>query len=155
MSKKKLYLAYGSNLSRGQMAERCPTARPAGTTEMKGFRLLFRGAHAGAVATVEPLEGGSVPVLAWEIGEDDEAALDRYEGFPFLYRKETVKVKFSGRTVSAMVYVMNEGRPLGQPSCHYYSVIRDGYETEGFDLGLLKQATVDSAKTETEDAADE
>ena len=77
------------------------------------WRLLFRSAYESVVGTVEPFEGGSVPVIVWEIGQSDEAALDRYEGFPFLYRKEMVKVKLNGKTVEAMVYIMNEGRPLG------------------------------------------
>jgi hypothetical protein len=44
-----------------------------------------------------------------------------------------------------MAYVMSVEYPLGQPSCRYYSIIRDGYEAEGFDTGILRQATVDSA----------
>lgn len=141
----KLYVAYGSNLNLKQMAYRCPTAKVLGTSEMKGWRLLFRGAREGAVATVEPYKGGSVPVLVWEITPADEAALDRYEGWPFLYRKEAVKVKLNGKTVKAMVYIMNEGRPLGQPSCYYYSTILEGYKDAGFNLDILRKATTDSA----------
>lgn len=148
MDDKKLYIAYGSNLNLPQMANRCPTAKVVGVAAMKDWRLLFRGPHGGAVATVEHYKGGSVPVLVWEITAADEAALDRYEGWPFLYRKETVKVKLNGKTVKAMVYIMNEGRPLGQPSCYYYSVIFDGYKTQGFDVEILRQATVDSLETE-------
>ena len=107
----KLYLAYGSNLNLAQMANRCPTARVIGSSEMKGWRLLFKGSRTGAVATVEPDRGSFVPVLVWEITPADEAALDRYEGWPFLYRKEMVKVKINGKSVKAMVYIMNEGRP--------------------------------------------
>jgi gamma-glutamylcyclotransferase (GGCT)/AIG2-like uncharacterized protein YtfP len=145
---KRLYLAYGSNLNIAQMANRCPTAKVVGASEMKDWRLLFRGAHAGAVATVEPYKGGSVPVLVWELTSADEAALDRYEGWPFLYRKETVKVKLGGKTVKAMVYVMNEGRPLGQPSCYYYTTILEGYKDAGFNLDILRQATADSVELE-------
>ena len=145
-SDRKLYVAYGSNLNLAQMAERCPTARVAGAGVMKGWRLLFRGAHAGAVATVEPFEGGSVPVLVWEITSADEAALDRYEGWPFLYRKETVEVKLEDETVQAMVYIMNEGRPLGQPSCYYYTTILEGYQDAGFDAEILRNATADSVE---------
>jgi len=145
---KKLYIAYGSNLNLSQMASRCPTAKVLGTSEMKGWRLLFRGAHAGAVATVEPFKGGSVPVLVWEITPADEAALDRYEGWPFLYRKENVKVKLNGKSVTAMVYIMNDGRPLGQPSCYYYSTILEGYKSAGFDVDILRKATTDSVDTE-------
>jgi len=144
----KLYIAYGSNLNLGQMAKRCPTARVIGVSMMGNWRLLFRGAHSGAVATVEPFKGGYVPVLVWEITPADETALDYYEGWPSFYRKEMVEVKLNEKTVTAMVYVMNEGRPLGQPSCYYYSVILEGYKDAGFDVDILRQATVDSAKTE-------
>ena len=145
---KKLYVAYGSNLNLAQMAERCPTAHVVGTGAMENWKLLFRGAHAGAVATVEPFEGGIVPVLVWEITSADEAALDRYEDWPYLYRKEMVAVKLEGETVGAMVYLMNEGRPLGQPSCHYYTTILEGYQDAGFDAEILRQATADSVETE-------
>jgi len=144
----KLYIAYGSNLNLTQMADRCPTARVIGSGEMKDWRLLFRGSRAGAVATVEPEKGSSVPVLVWEITSADEAALDRYEGWPFLYRKETVRVKINGRTIKAMVYIMNEGRPLGQPGCYYYSVILEGYKEAGFDMDILRRAATESVEME-------
>lgn len=146
----KLYLAYGSNLNLEQMANRCPTAKVVGASKIKGYRLLFRGSHAGAVATIEPFKGESVPVLVWDITPADEAALDRYEGWPFLYRKETIKVGLNGKTVQAMVYIMNEGRPLGQPSCYYYSTILDGYKSAGFDVEILRKAVADSFEEDNE-----
>ena len=142
---KTIYLAYGSNLNLEQMAHRCPTAKPIGTTMLKNYKLIFRGGNAGAVATVEPCKGCSVPVLLWELTPADEAALDRYEGFPYFYRKESVKVKLEGKTVSAMVYIMNDGHPLGTPSCYYYSVILEGYKAAGFDVDVLRTAVSDSA----------
>lgn len=144
----KLYIAYGSNLNRRQMADRCPTARVLGASEMKDFRLLFRGAPTGAVATVEPYKGGSVPVLVWEVTAADEAALDRYEGWPYLYRKESVQLKLNGKPIKAFVYIMNEGRELGQPSNYYYSVILEGYKDAGFQADILRQAAADSVDTE-------
>ncbi|NCB26395.1 MAG: gamma-glutamylcyclotransferase [Bacteroidia bacterium] len=143
---KTLYLAYGSNLNLEQMAHRCPTAKPVGGVLLKDYRLLFRGGHGGSVATVEPFKGNVVPCLLWEITPADEAALDRYEGFPFLYRKETVKVKHGRKPVDAMVYIMNDERSLGSPSCYYYSVILDGYKSAGFDIAILKQAVRDSTE---------
>ena len=139
-------MAYGSNLNLEQMATRCPLANVVGTAEIKDYRLLFRGAHDGAVATVEPYKGGIVPVLVWEITPTDEASLDRYEGFPFLYRKENIQVQLNGKQVTAMIYIMNEGRPLGAPSCYYYSNILDGYKTAGFDVDILRKAVNDSAE---------
>jgi gamma-glutamylcyclotransferase (GGCT)/AIG2-like uncharacterized protein YtfP len=145
---KKLYLAYGSNLNMMQMANRCPTARVVGASEMNDQRLLFRGAHAGSVATVEPFRGGKVPVLVWEVTPADEDALDRYEGWPFLYRKETINVRLDGKSIKAFVYIMNEGRSLGQPSSYYYSTIMEGYKDAGFDLDILRKATKDSVESE-------
>jgi gamma-glutamylcyclotransferase (GGCT)/AIG2-like uncharacterized protein YtfP len=142
---KTIYLAYGSNLNLKQMAGRCPTAKVLGSAKLMGYRLLFRGNGGGAVATVEKEKGGGVPALLWQITPRDEAALDRYEGYPWLYRKETVKVRFKGKWIEAMVYIMNEGRPLGAPSRYYYDVIRQGYLDAGFDLAILGKAVRDSA----------
>ena len=47
-----------------------------------------------------------------------------------------------------MVYIMNDGRPLGTPSCYYYSVILEGYKSADFDIGILKQAVEDSKEVE-------
>ena len=147
----KIYLAYGSNLNLDQMAYRCPTATILGTSELKDYRLLFRGGHGGAVATVEPYEGGSVPVLLWAITAADEAALDRYEGWPFLYRKENVTVKLGRRNVQAMAYIMNDGRPLGMPSPFYYKTILDGYHECEFDPQILKQGVAYSTEGDGND----
>jgi len=144
----KLYIAYGSNLNLKQMARRCPTATVVGATVIKNYRLLFRGGHDSAVATIEPAKGEEVPVLIWELTPADEEALDRYEGWPFLYRKETLKVRLNGQQVRAMVYIMNEGRPLGTPGCYYYSVILEGYQTAGFNVDILRKAVSDSAEEE-------
>ncbi|NNJ32871.1 gamma-glutamylcyclotransferase family protein [Lacrimispora defluvii] len=138
--KNKLYIAYGSNLNLPQMAQRCPTAKVVGASEIKDYALVFRGGRHGAVATIEPCEGSSVPVLLWKITPKDEAALDIYEGFPRFYDKETIDLPMYGKTVSAMVYVMTPGHRLGYPSDYYYNTIRDGYKTAGFDTAVLEQA---------------
>lgn len=149
--RRKLYAAYGSNLNLGQMARRCPTARVLAASELRDYELLFRGARWGSVATVEPCEGGSVPVLVWEIRPEDEKALDFYEGFPFLYGKKTVELLLKGKKVSAMVYVMTPGRLLGQPGENYYTAILEGYWSAGFDPAILERAIVNSMEEEQSD----
>ena len=59
------YIAYGSNLNREQMAQRCPDAKVIESGMLKDYELLFRGYTDAAVATVEPKEGENVPVLIW------------------------------------------------------------------------------------------
>jgi gamma-glutamylcyclotransferase (GGCT)/AIG2-like uncharacterized protein YtfP len=143
----KLYLAYGSNLNRQQMAHRCPTAKVVGTTFLEGYKLLFRGPHAGAVATVEPSKDDKVPVMIWEIQDRDEAALDVYEGFPRLYTKETVKVKLGRKMTEVMMYVMTEGRPLNLPNAYYYGTILHGYKGAKFDKKFLDDGVERSRTT--------
>ena len=143
-TKRRLYIAYGSNLNLEQMSQRCPTAQAVGTSVMKNWRLLFRGGLGGAVATVERFGGSIVPILVWQLQPQDEAALDRYEGWPLLYRKETLQIRLNGKTVESMIYIMNEIRPYGLPSPYYFSTIREGYITSGFDIGILHKAALDS-----------
>jgi hypothetical protein len=140
MMKKRLYIAYGSNLNLPQMARRCPTAKPVGTAKLNDHELLFRGGRRGGVATVEPREGSSVPVLLWQLRLTDEAALDQYEGYPRLYGKQMMDVELNGRPVSAMVYVMTPGYEAGYPSQHYFDVIAEGYQSAGFDPAVLDAA---------------
>ena len=137
---KKRYIAYGSNMDEGQMAHRCPTARLLGQTEVEGYRLLFKGSLTGAYATIEPQEGGRVPVLIWEIGAADEASLDRYEGFPSFYYKKDLTVSLGGQEVTAMVYIMDERRRLGEPGGAYYGVLERAYEKFGFPMETLQAA---------------
>ena len=133
-----IYLAYGSNLHIQHMQQRCPTAEVLGTSTLLGYRLVFNG-----VATIEPDPDRSVPVLLWDIKPADEPPLDRYEGFPHLYRRETVQVELNGKTVDAMVYIMNSDG-IAPPSPYYYDVIRQGYEMNGLDISVLKQARLES-----------
>lgn len=146
MKSETLYIAYGSNLNLPQMAFRCPTAKVVSTSEIKDYELLFRGGRRSAVATVEPLKGSTVPVLLWRLKERDLQSLDRYEGYPSFYRKEIFDVELRGRTVSAMVYIMNEGHLFGSPSDYYLNTIMEGYQSAGFNTELLEQAVEKSIR---------
>ena len=155
MQKNRLYIAYGSNLNLPQMAYRCPTAKVVGVSEIKDYELLFRGGRRGAVATIEPLEGSSVPVLLWKIRPQDEAALNRYEGYPHFYRQEMMEVELDGKPVGAMVYIMNDGHDLGAPSDGYLQTIAEGYESAGFDTEFLDNAVEKSIRLAQEQQAQE
>lgn len=142
----KLYAAYGSNMNQHQMAIRCPYATVIGNGMLEGYELLFRGGTKGAVATIEPRDGGMTPVLLWEITPRCEDALDRYEGWPRLYRKETVGVTFDGQVVEVMAYIMNEGYGLGSPCQEYLDTILEGYAAAAFDSQILRDAMEDSLR---------
>ncbi len=143
---KRYYIAYGSNLNVPQMRCRCPHATILGTANLKDWELLFRGSKTGSYLTIEQAEGSTVPVVIWEVTPEDEAALDRYEGFPNFYYKKDIKVQYKGirtgrrRTVSAFAYIMHEDRPIGIPSGFYMKTCLDGYDTFYFDRRILLDA---------------
>ena len=140
-----IFAAYGVGLNRTEMAKYCPTAKSIGVTELKKFRLVFRGGNACAVATIEKSKGSSVPALLWEVPLQDEASLDRWIGVPDLYRKDTVKVRLNGAAMEALVYILIGNKPPNKPSAFYYSTLLEGYKAAGFDTEILKAAIVDGS----------
>ena len=125
---------------------RCPTARVVGIAEIKDYELLFKGSKTGSYLTIEPKEGGIVPVAVWEVQEQDVRLLDRYEGWPRFYYKKDMEIRYKGirtgrhRTVTAFVYIMHEDREIGIPSNRYISTCIEGYNDFGFNLNILFDA---------------
>ena len=146
---KKLYIAYGSNLSVGQMARRCPGAKIVGKAMLQDWKLAFK-VH----ATIEPCPGMEVPVLIWEIGPSDEASLDLYEGFPSYYFKKELEVTMTTlkgrnpRKAKAMAYIMSGGHSPQLPTKFYLDVLVEGYERFGFSLEHLRQALRETREAE-------
>lgn len=138
MQKKQLYIAYGSNINLEQMAYRCPYSKVVGTSEIKNFELEFRG-----VATIVPKENASVPVLIWELDERDLPTLNKYEGWPRLYRQENMEFELDGRTFEGIAYLMNRGE-ISPPSQQYYNTILQGYRENGLDESYLQKALENS-----------
>ncbi len=147
---KRIYLAYGSNLNMNQMRYRCPDAWPIGTAIIKDYQLLFKGSKSGAYLTIEPKVGSVVPVGVWQVSEEDEKNLDRYEGYPNFYYKKEIRLPVKGftskrpRYQKAFVYIMHEDRKLACPSKRYLRTCMDGYDDFGFDKELLVDAYFDS-----------
>ena len=143
-----LYFAYGSNLDLEQMAQRCPDAEIVGPVRLENYELRFRGS---GFATVAPKKGSVFYGLVWKLTPNCEQSLDRYEGYPRHYTKETVTVKdAAGAEIPVMVYIMAEPycRQPALPSPYYYRVIQRGFEANGLPVESLQAAwdrTVDEA----------
>lgn len=141
----KYYIAYGSNMNVDQMTRRCPDAKPIGGAILTDWCLTFK-VH----ATIEPKKGFKVPVVVWEISDEDERRLDEYEGFPGYYHKKHLDVwvnlwgRKGTRNVNAMVYIMNNVRRVEPPTVGYYNGIEEGYEHFKFDKRILRKALDDS-----------
>ena len=144
--KKRYYIAYGSNLNIPQMQMRCPGARIIGTSAIEDYELLFKGSKTGSYLTIEPKAGATVPVAVWEVSEQNESALDLYEGYPRFYYKAEMVLPITGiktgkvRRRRVFVYIMHEERSLGIPHASYMAVCREGYRAFGFNQRLLTEA---------------
>lgn len=138
MQKKQLYIAYGSNINLEQMAFRCPHSKVVGVSEIKDHELEFRG-----IATIVPKENTRVPVLIWELDERDLPTLNRYEGWPRLYRQEKMDFELDGKSYEGMAYLMNHGE-ISPPSQQYYNTILQGYRENGLDESYLQKALENS-----------
>ena len=84
--------------------------------------------------------------LRWEVAENDEKALDRYEGFPNFYYKKELTLPIKGirtgkiRKRRVFVYIMHEDRSIGIPSVPYMQTCIQGYDDFGFDRVVLIDA---------------
>lgn len=130
------YCAYGSNLNIEQMKARCPSAKIIGSGMLRDWKLVFKY-HADII----PDNGSSVPVVLWNITEDDLASLDMYEGYPNYYNTVIVDVETDDGIVSAFVYVMNDKyNELEVPAASYFNTIADGYRDNELDMNYLYDA---------------
>ena len=83
---------------------------------------------------------------------EDEAALDRYEGYPSFYYKTEMTLPIKGirsgkvRNRKCFVYIMHEDRPLGIPSGYYVATCLEGYYSFEFDERYLYDAIENSRR---------
>ncbi len=120
------YFAYGSNLLPSRMAQRCPTATGIGSAVLYNYKLTER-----LYADVDYAPGAEVHGFVYMLRASDVASLDRYEGYPRIYKRYTVDViLYDGTVVPALVYEMTEetkairnGKPYPE---EYRCICRDG-----------------------------
>ena len=83
------YFAYGSNLLPERLFQRCPTAVPYAPAILPNYRLTER------------------LYAEYLLRAHDVARLDRYEGYPQIYRRYTVDVILNdGTELPALIYEM-------------------------------------------------
>jgi hypothetical protein len=129
-----MYAAYGSNMDPAQMAERCPHSPQRGIGWLEGWRLTFGGEDIGwegALATVVEDAGQRVFVVLYELSEQDEQALDRWDGATLgYYDKIRVRIAAFDGDLVAWLYVLDayEG---GLPSARYLGIMADAAEVAG------------------------
>ena len=131
------YFAYASNLSRKQMAERCPDSKPVFVATLPNYKLIFAGwsrQWRGGYATIMLSNGDKVLGALYEVSERDLKRLDSYEDCPRKYSRLKVTVfDEDGNQVETVTYVKSGRLEETQPSKEYLAIVQQGYR----DWGLV------------------
>jgi gamma-glutamylcyclotransferase (GGCT)/AIG2-like uncharacterized protein YtfP len=111
-----LYFAYGSNMDRNAMLQRCPASKPVGIGRLMRHRfIVFDEGYASVTRDPQRAVWGMV----WDLALADVPALDRYESLSTgLYTKVIQPVVTGQGPRRAIVYVGRSARP-GLPKPGY------------------------------------
>jgi gamma-glutamylcyclotransferase len=129
------YFAYASNMSRKQMAERCPDAKAKIVATLPNYKIVFTGYSRickGAVATINGSKGDKVLGAVYEITEACLRKLDKYEGYPDVYKHLNVIVfTDSGESIEAVTFIKSRQEEEGKASPEYLKIIQQGFRDWG------------------------
>lgn len=133
-----LYAAYGQMLSETMRKTVCPNAKVVGIGVLNGWKLVFK-VH----EDIEPYDCSSVPVLVFEVDDDDVRSIDRLykrgEYYDVTLVDVSVVASVNGCTddVSAFTYTMlPKYESYQKPDDWYLDIIKSGYAENGFDVDI-------------------
>lgn len=111
-----LYFAYGSNMDRAAMLQRCPGSKPLGIARLMRHRFtIFDEGYATVMRDPQRVVWGMV----WDLALADVPALDRYESLSTgLYTKVVQPVVTEQGPRRAVVYIGRSAKP-GTPRPGY------------------------------------
>ena len=126
------YFAYGSNLSKNQMRERCPDSKPGYLVTLPNYKLVSVGwsrKWRGGVVTIKRFTDGKVPGAVYEVSELCLQRLDKYEdGYD---RLKVMVFSEDGESFEAVTYIKSGQMEETAPSQEYVSIMRQGYRDWG------------------------
>ena len=132
------YFAYGSNMSRRQMTERCPDHECLGIAVLKNHALCFprrSPIRKCGVAGLVEAPGAEVWGVVYRLHDEDLVALDKREGYdpakPFhvnRYNRKTVRVLMTDGAVECLAYFARPEPGEHVPSADYLATMIEGAE---------------------------
>ncbi|MCW6507192.1 gamma-glutamylcyclotransferase family protein [Lichenifustis flavocetrariae] len=130
------YFAYGANLDRIGMAQRCPGSHVVAPARLADYRFFIM---VDGYASLRPEQGAVVHGLLWQLAPDDLAALDAYEEIGAgLYRRLTLSVMHDAGVADAIVYV-GRSRETGESRPGYMENVLAAATLGGLPEAYLRE----------------
>ena len=167
----KIYAAYGNKVNPRVMRKYCPNAMYVGRGFLQGYQMIFESSERGCAAVVKMRFGGRVPVVLWAVEDEDEAALNLAEGYPYDAVRRMSRIanidwsiewvdnlskgkvpdahvflgSLLGTECDAMIYINMAGDACS-PSDEYLREMEEGYAAAPFSPRYLSEALRKTAR---------
>ena len=131
------YFGYGSNLSKEQMAIRCPESKYYASGTLSGYSWLI---SVRGYASIKPSESDFVLGEIFTLSQQDVDYLDIYESVEEgMYLKTNLSVQTSKGTIDCLVYIASDSTP-GIPQEEYIERINLGIKSANLPDDYVQQA---------------
>ena len=131
------YFGYGSNLSKEQMAIRCPESKYYASGILSGYSWLI---NTRGYASIKPSESDFVLGEIFTLSQQDVDYLDIYESVEEgMYLKSNLSVETSKGTIDCLVYIASDSTP-GIPQEEYIERINLGIKSANLPDDYVQQA---------------
>ena len=135
-----LYFAYGPNMLKQQLRDRGIKPKRSFVAELRGHKLDFnkQGNDGSGRANVERDGHKSVFGVVFDITTSDLNELDRYEGAPAHYRRQSITVAADNGRHSAITYVAVRKAEGLRPTAEYVRKIIEGAVEAGLPWSYIE-----------------
>ena len=131
------YFGYGSNLSKEQMAIRCPESKYYASGTLSGYSWLI---NTRGYASIKPSNSDFVLGEIFTLSQQDVDYLDIYESVEEgMYLKSNLSVETSKGTIDCLVYIASDSTP-GIPQDEYIERINLGIKSANLPDDYVQKA---------------
>jgi gamma-glutamylcyclotransferase len=131
------YFGYGSNLSKEQMAIRCPESKYYASGTLSGYSWLI---NTRGYASIKPSDSDFVLGEIFTLSQQDVDYLDIYESVEEgMYLKFNLSVETSKGTIDCLVYIASDSTP-GIPQEEYIERINIGIKSANLPDDYVQKA---------------
>ena len=131
------YFGYGSNLSKEQMAIRCPESKYYASGTLSGYSWLI---NTRGYASIKPSDSDFVLGEIFTLSQQDVDYLDIYESVEEgMYLKFNLSVETSKGTIDCLVYIASDSTP-GIPQDEYIERINLGIKSANLPDDYVQKA---------------